>query len=306
MEEFKIKLSNIKEKFGNEKDAHFYLASRRWKDGEIRCPHCDHENYYVFGDGIRYKCKGCKLIFNAKTDTFMEASKLPTYKWIYGMYLVMQRKGISSVLLAEILEIQQRSAWFMLQRLRWAMGNEDDGEPLDGAVSVDCANIGGKNKNRHWDKKYKYERGSRSYEDKTTICGMAQADGRVRTFIVGRESQENVNPLILSNVEHGSILVTDEFKIYHTLKSHYTHVICNHAQGLYAKDGYSSNNVENFWSHLKRGLTGIYIQVSKKHLQKYLFEFQFRHNNRNLDISQKIDLIVDNMVCRLKYKELIA
>lgn len=306
MSEFKIKLSNIKDRFGNEKDAHFYLASRRWKDGEIHCPHCGHENYYVFGDGIRYKCKGCKLIFNAKTNTFMEASKLPTYKWIYGMYLVMQKKGISSVQLAEILEIQQRSAWFLLQRLRWAMGNEDNSEPMSGAVSADCAVVGGANKNRHWDKKVEYVKGMRAYPDKSTVLGMADHTGYLRTFIVTREAKEFVNPLILSNVEDGSVLVTDEYSIYKELKVRYDHKICSHAHGQYAKDGYSSNNVENFWSHLKRGLRGIYIQVSKKHLDKYLFEFQFRHNNRKLDISERIGVIVDRMVCRLKYKDLIA
>lgn len=304
MSEFKIKLSNIQEKFGNEKDAHFYLASRRWKDGEIKCPHCDHENYYVFGDGIRYKCKGCKLIFNAKTDTFMEASKLPTYKWIYGMYLVMQKKGISSVQLAEMLEIQQRSAWFMLQRLRWAMGNHDN-EKLEGVVSADAAAIGGKNKNRHHDKKYKYEKG-RGYPDKTTVFGIGQKQGDIKTFVVKNESHKEIKPIIYQNVKIGSVLVTDEFKTYNTFKNNYEHIICNHAKGQYATNGYSSNNIENFWSHLKRGLTGIYIQVSRKHLQKYLHEFQFRHNNRNLGISAKIDLIIDNMVCRLKYKELIS
>ena len=106
--ELKIKLSNIREKFENEKDAHFYLASWRWKNGEINCPHCHNAEYYVFSDGIRYKCKSCKIMFTAKIDTFMEAPKLPTYKWIYGMYLLMQKKGISSVQLAEILEIQQK------------------------------------------------------------------------------------------------------------------------------------------------------------------------------------------------------
>ena len=308
MSEFKLKLSNIREKFEKEEDAHQYLAAWRWKDGEVKCPHCDYHDYYVFKDQIRYKCKSCKLIFTAKTNTFMEASKLPTYKWIYGMYLLMQRKGISSVLLAEILEIQQRSAWFMLQRLRWALGNEDEDNKLDGEVSVDCAAIGGKNKNRHHDKKFTYnkDKDGRGYPDKVTVCGIIQKGGPIRTFIVKKESQDEIKPIIEANIKEGSILVTDEFKIYHTFKKSYNHVVCNHAQGQYAKNGHSSNNVENFWSHLKRGLTGIYIQVSRKHLQKYLFEFQFRHNNRNLDISDKVGLILDRMVCRLTYKELTA
>lgn len=306
MEEFKIKLSNIREKFEDEKDAHQYLGAWRWKDGEVKCPHCESPNYWVFKNKIHYKCKSCKLLFTAKTNTFMEASKLPTYKWIYGMYLLMQKKGISSVQLAEILEIQQRSAWFMLQRLRWALGNEDDSEPMTGAVSADCAVIGGANKNRHWDKKIEYIKGTRIYPDKSTILGMADTNGNLRTFVVPRESQEHVNPIILSNVEHGSVLVTDEYKSYHVLKSHYDHKVCSHAHGIYAVEGYSSNNVENFWSHLKRGLRGIYIQVSKKHLHKYLFEFQFRHNYRKLDIHSRIGVILDRMECRLTYKELIA
>jgi transposase-like protein len=305
MSEFKIKLSNIKEKFEDEVAAHEYLGAWRWKDGEVSCPHCGNIEYYCFSDHIRYKCKSCKLIFTAKTNTFMEASKLPSYKWIYGMYLLMQKKGISSVQLAEILEIQQRSAWFMLQRLRYALGNDKEDDKLEGVVSADAAAIGGKNKNRHHDKKYKYEKG-RGYPDKTTVFGIGQKDGNIKTFVVKNESHKEIKPIIYQNVKQGSVLVTDEFKTYNTFKNNYEHVICNHARGQYAKDGYSSNNIENFWSHLKRGLSGIYIQVSRKHLQKYLFEFQFRHNNRNLDIPTKIGLILDRMECRLKYKELIA
>jgi len=306
MSELKIKLSNIREKFEDEKKAHFYLASQRWKDGEVLCPHCGHTEYYVFKDGIRYKCKSCAKQFNAKTGTFMEASKLPTYKWIYGMYLLMQRKGISSVQLAEILEIQQRSAWFMLQRLRWALGNDGDEEKLEGAVSIDAAAIGGKNFNRHHDKKYKYSKG-RAYPDKTTVMGLHEAHGRVKTFVVKSENSKEIKPLVYGNVKLGSILVTDEFKVYENFRSNFNHQVCNHRKKIYvSKDGFSSNNVENFWSHLKRGLNGIYIQVSKKHLQKYLHEFQFRHNNRNLGIHEKIEVLLERMVCRLKYKELIS
>lgn len=305
MSDFTIKLSNIREKFENEKDAHEYLGAWRWKDGEIKCPHCNHPDYYVFKDSIRFKCKSCKLLFTAKTNTFMEASKLPSYKWIYGMYLLMQKKGISSVQLAEILEIQQKSAWFMLQRLRWALGNDPEDSKLEGEVAVDAAAIGGKNKNRHHNKKYKYAKG-RGYPDKTTVFGISQKGGELRAFVVENESHKEIKPLVYQHIKQGSILVTDEFKTYNTFKNNYNHVVCNHAKGQYAKNGHSSNSVENFWSHLKRGLTGIYIQVSRKHLQKYLYEFQFRHNNRNLAIHEKIGIILDRMECRLKYKELIA
>src|SRR5690606_1992808 len=123
----------------------------------------------------------------------------PTYKWIYGMFLLMQKKGISSVQLAEILEIQQKSAWFMLQRLRFALGNDTTSNKLEGEVSVDAAAIGGKNKNRHFDKKYKYEKG-RGYPDKTTVFGMSQKNGELRSFVVKNESHKEIKPIVYTHI----------------------------------------------------------------------------------------------------------
>ncbi|MFP5079490.1 transposase [Pedobacter sp. JCM 36344] len=152
---YKTILDLVKE-FPDERSCHQYLASQRWDTGEIICPHdnCGHNQSYVFADGIRYKCKKCKTLFTAKTDTFMEGSKLSTIKWLLAMYLVMHKKGISSVQLAKDIGVTQKTAWFVLQRVRWALGNEDE-EPFEGNIQLDETFVGGKNKNRHANKKVK-------------------------------------------------------------------------------------------------------------------------------------------------------
>lgn len=163
--EFKT-IIEVVTRFPTERSCHEYLASRRWADGVMICPHgdCGHEHAYVYKDGIRYKCKKCKLIYTAKTGTFMEASKLPTIKWFVSLYLVMHKKGISSIQLSKDVGVQQRTAWFILHRLRAALGNTIDVE-LDGVVQLDETFVGGKNKNRHADKKVKNSQG-RSFKDK--------------------------------------------------------------------------------------------------------------------------------------------
>lgn len=208
--------------FPNEKSCHQYLAHQRW-EGDISCPHCSHEEYYVFADGIRYKCKKCNRKFTAKTDTFMENSNVETVKWIMAMYLVMNKKGISSIQLGKDIGVTQKTAWFMLQRIRWALGNEEE-EQLEGTVLADETFVGGKNKNRHHDKKVKNSQG-RSFKDKTPVLGLMEQqeshiierphkvipdrtvsekvidkESNVKCFVVPNTSRHNIQPIVKSNV----------------------------------------------------------------------------------------------------------
>lgn len=304
-----LTILDLAQRFPNEKACHQYLAAQRWDTGEIICPRnqCGHGECYVFSDGIRYKCKKCNAIFTAKTGTFMEGSKLPTIKWIFAMFLVLHKKGVSSVQLAKDIGVTQKSAWFMLHRLRWAFSNEKK-RSLEGTVEIDETFMGGKNRNRHYTKRVKYkEVTGRAYPDKTPVFGMYERGSRtVRAMVVSRGQFKNLDRIITHHVWPGSTLMTDDWNGYKEIDKMYDRHTVEHHKWIYADGNITTNRIENFWSHLKRGMHGTYIHVTPKHLNKYVQEFVFRFNNRNLGAAEQIDGIVRNMVCRLKYKDLIA
>lgn len=318
--------------FPTEKSCHQYLAGQRWDGGILECPHCQHDRAYVFKDGIRYKCKACQLQYTAKTDTFMECSKLPTIKWLMAMYLVLHKKGISSIQLSKDINVTQKTAWFVLHRVRWALGQEPDEVPqLTGTVELDETFVGGKNKNRHANKKVKNNQG-RSFKDKTPVMGMLQEQvtetkerehkvipGKIvkekivlqqsvlRCEVVADTKMETLQPIIKKHVSPGATIVSDEWIAYNGLNAVYNHYIVDHAAKQYVNDGgFTSNALEGSWSLLKRSIIGIYHKTSRKHLHRYVNEFEFRYNNRNLGAQKQIECVISQMVCRLTYKQLIA
>jgi len=296
-------------KFPDEKTCHQYFAETRWAGGEVRCPHigCNHDKYYVFKNGIRYECKKCKKQFTVKTNSFMEASKLPSVKWILAMFLTTNKKGISSIQLAKSIGVTQKTAWFMLQRLRAAFGNTSN-ENLEGTVEIDETFVGGKNKNRHYRKRVEYKKVTgRAYPDKVPVFGMYEREtGRVRAMVISKKEFNNIPRVITYNIRPGATLMTDDWTGYRGVDKIYTRHSIEHKKWIYADGDITTNRIENFWSHLKRGLHGTYIRVTPKHLNKYVQEFVFRFNNRNFDIQQQIEAVIANMACRLKYKDLIA
>ncbi len=238
----------------------------------------------------------------------MESSKLPTIKWLMAMYLVMHKKGISSVQLGKDIEVTQKTAWFVLQRVRWALGNESDKDSFEGTVEIDETFVGGKNKNRHYKKRVEYkDLTGRAYPDKTPVFGMYEREtGRVRAMVISKSQFSNMSRTITYNIRPGSTLMTDDWTGYRGIDKCYVRHSIEHKKWIYADGEITTNRVENFWSHLKRGLHGIYIHVTPKHLNKYVQEFTFRFNRRDLAVQQQMEGIITNMVCRLKYKELIA
>jgi len=296
-------------KFPNEHACHQYLASRLWKEGEVICPYsdCGHNNYYVFKDGIRYKCKKCNRIFTAKTSTFMEGSKLPTIKWIFAMFLALHKKGVSSVQLSKDISVTQKTAWFMLHRIRQSFANEEK-KNFTGTVELDETFVGGKNKNRHYRKRVEYkEVTGRAYPDKTPVFGMYERESRtIKAMVISRHEFNHIGLTITRNIWPGATLMTDDWTGYRGIDKMYNRFSIEHKKWIYADGDVTTNRIENFWSHFKRGMHGTYIRVTPKHLNKYVQEFVFRFNNRNLAMEHQIDAIIDNMVCRLKYKDLIA
>jgi len=324
-------LLQLIERFPDERSCHQYLAGQRW-DGYMQCPHtgCKGDTAWVFKDGIRYKCKCCKRIYTAKTGTIFESSNIGLKKWFVAIYLVMHKKGISSIQLAKDIGITQKSAWFLLHRIRIVLGNEVPNK-LGNTVMADETFVGGKNKNRHHDKKVKNSQG-RSFKDKTPVLGLMESQqyyvnerphkytstktvkdkivtkqSKVLCFVVPDTSRENIQPLIKQNVSIGATFVSDEWKAYYGVNSLYDHHIVDHSRKQYVNDsGYTTNPVEGFWSLCKRSIIGIYHKTSRKHLQKYFHEFTFRYNYRTLGAQELMNVFVGNINVRLKYKQLIS
>jgi transposase-like protein len=300
--------------FPDEKACHQYLAARRWETGVIVCPHCSHEEAYVFSDGIRYKCKKCNLKYTAKTGTFMDSSKLATIKWIYAMYLVLHKKGISSIQLGKDLEVTQKTAWFMLQRIRTALGNEPE-DMLEGTIEIDEAFVGGKARFKHKNKRPKYNPG-REFPDKTPVVGMMQRSvknsrgdiipARVRAFPISNVTMLEITKAVRTHVKIGSHIMGDGFAGYRVLQKTFNVSCVDHSKGWYVDGIAHTNTIEGFWSQFKKGICATYHKTTPKHLSKYVNEFAFKYNYKHLSLQGQIDTIITNMVIRLKYKELTA
>lgn len=255
----------------------------------------------------RYKCKNTNKYFNVRTGTIFEGTKIPLRQWFLAIYIfTSHKKGISSHQLAKDLDVTQKTAWFMLQRIRYAMEHSSFLKKMEGEVQVDETFVGGKNKNRHHDKKVKNNQG-RSFKDKTPIMGLI-SDGRVRCTVVTDTKAGSIQPIVLNQVEHGSTVYSDEWGGYTGLNRYYNHEIVDHGRGQYVSDtGATTNAVEGFWSHLKRGIIGIYHQVSRKHLQGYANEFVFRYNFRQEPTDAKFNLFLQSVGGkRLTYQTLIS
>jgi transposase-like protein len=215
------------------------------------------------------------------------------------------KKGISSYQLAKDLNVTQKSAWFMLQRIRYAMQYKTFMKPLEGTIELDETFVGGKNKNRHFDKKVKYSQG-RSFKDKTPVFGMLERGGELRCVVIPDTKADSIQPIIYNNIKQGSTVYTDEWWAYKGLNNDYIHGVVDHGRGQYKNGDVCTNTIEGFWSHLKRGINGVYHQVSRKHLQKYADEFTFRYNVRDKFLDNQFYVFLSSINDkRLTYSNLI-
>jgi len=293
------------ELFPDEPSARAYLESRLWPDG-VRCPECKGvERITTRKDGY-YRCNPCKLDFTVRTGTIFERSHVPLNKWLYAMYLlVTARKGISSMQLAKQIGITQKSAWFVLHRLREACGKDLD--KLRGQVEVDETFVGGLESNKHEKDKKKLGRGAIG---KIAVLGMRERGGRTKAMPIQNVSIEEIQSAIHANVEVGSTLFTDEHAAYNDLDGlFFKQERVNHSANEYVRGMASTNSIESVWAVLKRGLTGVYHKVSKKHLHRYVDEFAFRLNDGKVarHTLARLNSFVDAVAGkRLTYAELTA
>jgi transposase-like protein len=260
--------------------ANEYVAELRWPDGPI-CPRCEGREHSYISTRRIWKCKACKRQFSVKVGTIFEDSPLGLDKWLPAVWLAANSKnGISSHELGRALGITQKSAWFMLHRIRLAM-QTGSFLKFSGEVEVDETFIGGKARNMH--KRVRRQKiTATGGRDKTAVLGMIERGGRVRVEVVPDTKRRTVVPLVRDAVEPGSAIYTDALRSYNALADDYDHQVVDHAE-RYVDGRVHTNYMENFWSLLKRGLNGTYVSVQPFHLFRYLDERAFTFNERECD-----------------------
>lgn len=266
--------------FSNPDNCIDYLAVRRWPNGVI-CPSCGFEKVSYNAQRRTWKCPKihAKREFSIKVGSVCEDSAIGLDKWMTALWLLSNCKnGISSCELARDLDVTQKTAWFILHRIRLALQDETLGSKLNGEVEVDETFIGGKARNMHLDKRERRITGTGG-KDKTIVFGALERGGKVRAVVVADRKKSGLQATVKDHVEAGAALYSDALKSYDGLAQEYAHKVIDHAE-KYVDGQVHTNGLENFWSLLKRGIAGSYVSVEPFHLFRYLDEQVFRYNNR--------------------------
>lgn len=300
--------------FKDEKTCYEFFEKIRWENGKPVCPHCGSTKYYnvkargKFQDIPSYRCgnRECDLPFTVRTKSVFEGSKVELRKWFQAAYeLSICKKGISSVELGQRIGTSQKTAWFINHRLR-AMLKETEPTLLRDVVAVDETLIGGKEPNKHADKRLQGTRG-RSAVGKNMVVGVRSYTGEVRGKVVPDADGATIKPFIEKNVEKGAMVVTDEWGAYRSIEEAYFRITVNHSEGQYVNGAFSTNGVENFWSIFKRGITGTFHSLSVQHLQSYVDEFADRYNKKDWGTNARFKTLVGRApLKRITYKELLS
>lgn len=286
--------------FSDYQNCHRAVAAIRWPDGVVKCPTCNSDSLTYLENARVWKCRKNhpKAKFSLKVGTIFEDSPIPLQKWLPALWLIVNCKnGISSYELARALGVTQKTAWFMLSRLRLALQNNDGGK-LDGHVEIDETYIGGKARNmsrsERAERLAKNQGRKNSWFGKVAVMGLLERHGergksRVRTFPVEGIRKHAMTERVSKHVQDGASVYTDQLKSYGMLPLYYQHNVINHAE-KYADGVVHTNGLENYWSLLKRALRGTYVSVEPFHLFRYLDEQAFRFNERTMSDAQRFVL----------------
>lgn len=287
--------------FKDEATCKEFLERHRWPEGVVS-PFDPTSTVYKCANGL-YRCKNTEKYFNVRTGTIFEGTKVSLLKWFMAIYLCANhKKGISSHQLARDLSVTQKTAWFMLHRIRMAFDHPRFKKVFNDVVQADETFVGGKNKNRHGSKKVKNSQG-RSFKDKTPVLGLMQ-DGQVVLKVAPNTQVESIRRFVKDTVRPGALLITDDWPAYQSLANEYGHVIVDHQRGEYVRGAFHTNGIEGFWSHLKRSIIGVYHRVTRKHLYRYCAEFAYRFNTRKMTDPQRFRGFMSAITQRLSYNKL--
>lgn len=296
-------LLDLIQKFPDEEACIRHLELIYGNNGKITSPFSRGSKVYKLKNHW-YRCKDTGKNFNVKTRTIFENTKIPLPKWFIAIWLVTSHKrGISSYQLARDIHVTQKTAWFMLHRIRKGIEDANDFE-LEGTIEIDETFVGGKNKNRHRDKKVKHSQG-RSFDDKTPVIGMVQRNGFLVAKVIKSTKGEYLAPVITQYASKDAVLYTDEWQGYNSVKSLYEHDFIDHSVKQYCKGEVCTNRIEGFWGIFKRGIIGVYYKTSRKYLHYYVNEFVFRYNTRDYEEGERFNMAFEGFFNnRLTYKEL--
>lgn len=285
-----------------------FIASRRWQDSVAICPQCAGVNNTFMESRKVWQCKNkeCKKQFSVKVGTIFEDSPISLDKWLTAIWLIANCKnGVSSYEIHRAIGITQKSAWFLLHRIRLAM-ESGTLDKLSGEVEADETFVGGKAKNMHKHKREAKIKG-RGSVGKTAVMGILERKGRVSAKVIDDLSKETLHKEVKTNVEEGSSLFTDEWRSYQGLAEDYNHEVVNHSVAEYVRGNVHTNGIENFWSLLKRTLHGTYVSVESFHLGRYVAEQTFRFNERKGNDKERFLGVLEAVSGkRLTYDELIG
>ena len=270
-----------------------FFAGLRWENGEAQCPRCQSKRVSFLTTRLMWKCLDCKKQFSIKVGTIFEDSAIGLDKWLCAMFLIANCKnGVSSYEVARDLGVTQRTGWFMLQRIRHAM-HTGTFNKLSGQIEADETFIGGKARNMHASKRAKKITGTGG-KDKTAVMGILERGGKVRVKVVGNTKKKTLQSEIREHVLAGSAIFTDALKSYEGLDE-FQHEVVDHAVE-YVRGEVHTNGLENFWSLVKRGLSGTYISVEPFHLYRYIDEQAFRFNNRHVTDADRFVQLCSSVV----------